>query len=259
MTTNPYSAPAAKVADPAAALQGKFIPRGRVVAAGHGWTWIAQGWDLFKRQPGLWIGISIVLFVILLVLAFIPLLGPLANAVLWPVLSAGLLLGCRALAEGGNLEFGHLFAGFRERFGTLVAVGAISFAISFAIGLLVAVVMGVGMFTMFGGGPGPGATPEALMTMTLAMLVMFALLLPLMMALWFAPALVVFHERGPVEAMQESFVGCLKNIVPFLVYGLIGLVFAILASIPVGLGWLLLGPVLIGSLYASYRDIYLEA
>ena len=259
MTTNPYSAPAATVADPAAAVQGKFIPRGRAVAAGHGWSWIAQGWDLFKRQPGLWIGISIALFVILLVLAFIPLLGPLANAVLWPVLSAGLLLGCRALAEGGNLEFGHLFAGFRERFGTLIAVGAISFGISFAIGILVAVVMGVGMFTMFGGGPGPDAAPEALMTMTLAMLVMFALLLPLMMALWFAPALVVFHDRGPVEAMQESFAGCLKNIVPFLVYGLIGLVFAILASIPIGLGWLLLGPVLIGSLFASYRDIYLES
>lgn len=259
MTTNPYSAPAATVADPAAAPQGKFVPGGRGVAAGHGWSWIAQGWDLFKRQPGLWIGIAVTLFVILLVLALIPLLGPLANAVLWPVLSAGLLIGCRALAEGGNLEFGHLFAGFRDRFGTLIAVGAISFGISFVIGILVAVVMGVGMFTMFGGGPGPGATPEALLTMTLAMLVMFALLLPLMMALWFAPALVVFHERGPVEAMKESFVGCLKNIVPFLVYGLVGLVLAILASIPVGLGWLLLGPVLIGSLYASYRDIYLEA
>ncbi len=259
MTTNPYSAPAATVADPAAAPQGKFIPGGHGVAAGRGWSWITEGWDLFKRQPGLWIGIAVTLFVILIVLALIPLLGPLANAVLWPVLAAGLLIGCRALAEGGDLEFGHLFAGFRDRFGTLIAVGAISFGISFAIGVVVAVVMGVGIATMFGGGPGPDAAPEALLTMVLAMLVMFALLLPLMMALWFAPALVVFHERGPVEAMKESFFGCLKNIVPFLVYGLIGLVLAILASIPVGLGWLLLGPVLIGSLYASYRDIYLEA
>ena len=258
MTTNPYSAPAATVADPVAP-QGKFIPSGRGVAAGHGWSWIAQGWDLFKRQPALWIGISLALFVILLVLAFIPLLGSLANALLWPVLSAGLLLGCRALAEGGNLEFGHLFAGFRERFGTLIAVGAISLGISLAVGILVAVVMGIGMFTMFGGGPGPNATPEALMTMLLAVLVMFALLLPLMMAVWFASALVVFHERGPVDAMKESFLGCLKNIVPFLVYGLIGLVFAILASIPLGLGWLMLGPVLIASVYTSYRDIYLEA
>jgi hypothetical protein len=259
MTANPYSAPAAKVADPAAAPQGKFIPRGRGVAAGHGWSWIAQGWELFKRQPGLWIGISLTLFVILLVLAFIPLLGPLANALLWPVLSAGLLLGCRALAEGGKLEFGHLFAGFRERFGTLIAVGAISFAVTLAIGVAVALVMGIGMFTLFGGGPGANAAPEALMTMMLAMLVMFALLLPLVMAMWFAPALVVFHERGAVEAMKESFFGCLKNTVPFLIYGLIALVFMILASIPFGLGWLLLGPVLIASVYASYRDIYLEA
>lgn len=258
MTTNPYSAPAATVADPAAAPQGKFIPRGRGVAAGHGWSWIAQGWDLFKRQPGLWIGVFVTMFVILIVLAFIPLLGALANALLWPVLEAGLLIGCRALVDDGKLEFGHLFAGFRERFGTLIAVGAISFAVSLAIGVAVALVMGIGMFTLFGGGPGPNAAPEALMTMTLAMLVMLALLLPLFMALWFAPALVVFHERGPVEAMKESFVGCLKNIVPFLVYGLIGLVFVILASIPLGLGWLVLGPVLIGSVYASYRDIYLE-
>lgn len=258
MTTNPYSAPAAKVADPAAP-QGKFIPGGRAVAAGQGWAWLTQGWDLFKRQPALWIGVFVAMFVFLLVVALIPLLGAIANALMWVVLQAGLLLGCRALAEGGRLEFGHLFAGFRERFGTLVAVGAISFGVSLVIGIVVAVVMGVGVSTLLGGGPGPDATPEALMTMLLAMLIMFALLVPLFMALWFAPALVVFHDRGPVEAMKESFSGCLKNVVPFLVYGLVGFVLAILASIPVGLGWLLLGPMLIGSIYAGYRDIYLEA
>ena len=256
MTANPYTAPAATVADPAAP-QGKFIPGGRTVAAGHGWSWIAQGWELFKRQPALWIGMFVTMVVILLLLAFVPVIGTLANAVLWPVLEAGLLIGCRALEKEGNLEFGHLFAGFRERFGTLIAVGAISFGISLVIGLLVFAVMGFGMFTMMGGGPGTG--PQALASIALPLLVMLALLLPLFMAMWFAPALVVFHARGAVEAMKESFLGCLKNIVPFLIYGLIGLAFAMLASIPFGLGWLLLGPVLIGSFYASYRDIYLEA
>jgi len=256
MTANPYTAPAATVADPAAP-QGKFIPGGRTVAAGHGWSWIAQGWELFKRQPALWIGMFVTMVVILLLLAFVPVIGTIANAVLWPVLEAGLLIGCRALEKEGNLEFGHLFAGFRERFGTLIAVGAISFGISLVIGLLVFAVMGFGMFTMMGGGPGTG--PQALASIALPLLVMLALLLPLFMAMWFAPALVVFHERGAVEAMKESFLGCLKNIVPFLIYGLIGLAFAMLASIPFGLGWLLLGPVLIGSFYASYRDIYLEA
>jgi hypothetical protein len=257
MTTNPYSAPAAKVAD-VATPQGRYIPAGRAVAAGRGMTWFMQGWDLFRRQPVLWIGVFVAMVVILMLVALIPLLGAIANTLIWVVLEAGLLIGCRALAEGGNLAFGHLFAGFRERFGTLIAVGAISFGISLAVGILVALVMGIGVGTMLGGGPGPNAAPEALMAMALGMLVMFALLLPLFMALWFAPALVVFHECGPVEAMKESFSGCLKNVVPFLVYGLVGLVLAILATIPFGLGWLVLGPVVVGSVYASYRDIYFE-
>jgi uncharacterized membrane protein len=83
-----------------------------------------------------------------------------------------------------------------------------------------------------------------------------ALLLPVSMALWFAPALVVLNDRGAVEAMKESFAGCLKNIVPFLLYGVVLFVAAIIAAIPFGLGWLVLGPVVAGSLYASYRDIY---
>jgi uncharacterized membrane protein len=60
----------------------------------------------------------------------------------------------------------------------------------------------------------------------------------------------------PVEAMKASFAGCLRNVVPFLVYGVIGLLLAIVASIPLGLGWLVLVPVAIASIYASYCDIF---
>ncbi|HJS36902.1 MAG TPA: BPSS1780 family membrane protein [Burkholderiales bacterium] len=257
MTTNPYSAPAATVADPALAVHGDFVPGGRGVAAGRGWTWITEGWSLFKEQPWMWIGIWVALAVILLVLNFIPLLGPIANAVLWPIFSAGLALGCRALSEGEPLEFGHLFAGFRERLGTLAGVGAVTLAISFAIGMVVAIGMGVGFATMFGGAT--PETPEAGMAALLAGLVMLALMLPLFMAVWFAPMLVVFHERGVLEAMKESFQGCLRNIVPFLVYGAAGFVLMVLASVPVLLGWLVLGPVMIASIYTAYRDIYFKA
>jgi uncharacterized membrane protein len=67
----------------------------------------------------------------------------------------------------------------------------------------------------------------------------------------------VFHELGAVDAMKVSFSGCLRNIVPFILYGLVGLVLGIVASIPFGLGWLVLGPVAIASVYLGYRDIYL--
>ena len=254
MTTNPYSAPAATVADPVSAAQGNFVAGGRGVGAGRGWSWIAEGWGLFKAQPWLWMLVWVALLVLLLVLNFIPLLGPIANAILWPVFSAGLAIGCRAIAQGERLEFGHLFAGFRDRLGTLAGVGAITFGISLVVGLAVAFGMGVGFATLFGGAT--PATMEAGMTALLAALVMLALLLPLFMAVWFAPALVVFHERGAVEAMKESFTGCLRNVVPFLVYGVAGLALAVLASIPFGLGWLVLGPVFVASIYTGYRDIY---
>ena len=41
-------------------MSTNFIPEGRTVPAGHGWTWIAGGWKLFKRQPGIWVAIAII-------------------------------------------------------------------------------------------------------------------------------------------------------------------------------------------------------
>jgi uncharacterized membrane protein len=90
----------------------------------------------------------------------------------------------------------------------------------------------------------------------LAWLVALALSIPIYMALWFAPALVVLRGMAPVAALQESFFGCLKNILPFLVYSIVLMVLGIVASIPLGLGWLVLGPTLIASVYVSYRDVF---
>lgn len=257
-TPNPYAAPRATVADAVSPQQGNFVPGGHGVPAGNGWSWIAQGWNLFKRQPGMWIGIVVVFAVISIVAAMIPFIGSLALMVLFPVFTAGLMLGCRDLAEGGELAFGHLFAGFRERLGTLAAVGGIYLGVTMAIALVVGIVTGASMFAMMSGGAAadPAAAAGAVAGVALAMLVMLALMLPLFMAVWFAAPLVVFHERSALEAMKESFSGCLRNIVPFLLYGLILMLLGIVASLPVGLGWLVLGPVMAASVYTAYRNIF---
>ena len=257
MSSNPYAAPKAAVADAATPVQGNFIPGGRGVPAGHGWDWIVAGWNLFKKQPGMWIGLIVVALVIFIVMAIIPFVGSLALMVLGPVFGGGVMLGCRALDQGGELEIGHLFAGFKEKFGTLAAVGALYLAASVVIALVVGLVTGAGMFALLSGGePGAGAAAGAFMGVMLMMLIMLALMIPVAMAIWFAPALVVLNDRGAMEAIKESFAGCLKNIVPFLLYGVVMMVASVIAAIPFGLGWLVLGPVFAGSLYASYRDIY---
>jgi uncharacterized membrane protein len=257
MSSNPYATPKAAVADAATATQGNFIPGGRAVAAGNGWTWIVSGWELFKKQPGMWIGIVVVAMILFFVMALIPFLGSLATMVLGPVFAGGVMLGCKALDEGGELEFGHLFAGFKEKLAPLAAVGAIYLVAVVVIALVVGLVTGAGLFALMGGGdPGAAATAGAAMGLLLAVLLMLALLLPVFMAMWFAPSLVVLQDRGAVDAMKESFAGCLKNIVPFLLYGVVLFVASIVAAIPIGLGYLVLLPVAAGSVYAAYRDIY---
>jgi uncharacterized membrane protein len=256
-TLNPYAAPKAAVADETVILDADFVPGGQARPAGHGWTWIAEGWELFKRQPGLWIGMVLLLLVIMIAAAFLPIIGGFLMTLFGPVFAAGIMIGCKALDSGGELELGHLFAGFRERTGTLIGVGALYLAATLVVMLVVGLIMGVGMFTMMGGGD-PQAMASMGMTMVLAMLVMFALLLPAVMAIWLAAPLVVFHDHGAVDAMKGSFAGCLKNIVPFLLYGVVLMVLSLLASLPLMLGWLVLGPVFAASIYTSYRDIYLK-
>jgi len=231
---------------------------GRAVDAGRGWTWIADGFGLFKKAPGMWIALVIVLIVILLVLAFIPLLGAVATFLLMPLFLGGLMLGCRALQGGGELEVGHLFAGFKEHTGNLVVLGAL--AIGGWIIVMLPVIAIVGAGTIFGMMRGDAAGVAAMGgSFMLAWLVAMALSIPIYMALWFAPALVVLRGLAPVAAVKESFFGCLKNIVPFLIYGIVMLVLGIVAAIPLGLGWLVLGPVAIASIYVAYRDIYGDA
>jgi uncharacterized membrane protein len=253
MSSNPYAAPKAAVADAVTGLQGTFIPGGRAVPAGRGWIWIVEGWNLFKRQPGIWIGIVLVLLLVSFAIAFIPLLGSLMLSLAWPVFTAGLVYGARELDEGRELELGHLFVGFRERFGTLVAVGALYLVASLVVMLISALVMGASIFVFFGGAGDPTIAPT---TVLLVVLLALALMMPVVMAIWFAPQLVLFQGYGAVQSMRESFFACLKNIMPFLVYGAAALLLFLLATIPLLLGWLVLSPVLAATLYTSYRDAF---
>jgi uncharacterized membrane protein len=231
---------------------------GRSVDAGQGWAWITGGFELFKKQPGMWIALVVVLFVILVALNFLNVLfflGSLAIVLLMPVFVGGLMLACQAQQRGGQLEMNHLFAGFKTQTGNLVVVGAL--ALGGWIIVLVPVLLIVGVGAFFGAARGDAAGAAAMGgSFFIAWLLAMGLSVILYMALWFAPALVVLRGTAPVEAVKQSFFGCLKNIVPFLIYGIIMLVLSILATIPLGLGWLVLGPVAVASVYVAYRDIY---
>lgn len=249
---NPFRAPEARVADIAADM-GEFLPEGRRVPAGNGVAWLGSGWTLFKAAPGTWIGLTVVFMLVMMVMALIPFLGGIALNLLMPVFIGGIMMGCKAIEDGEELRVGHLFAAFSGHVGNLVIVGLLYMVGIFAIMMVMFVIggAGFGIGALLGGNIG-----TALVPMILLGLLALALMIPLAMAVWFAPPLIIFHEVPPFEAMKASFVVCLKNFVPFLVYGLVYLVLAVLACIPIFLGWLVLAPVMMASMYAGYRDMF---
>jgi len=261
MAENPYAAPRTRVEDvPEQMPDGDFIPEGRGVAAGNGWRWIADAWNFMGPERWTFIGIVILYWLMMIAASFVPLLGGIAVTLFSPVFFGGILLGCDAVRRGERLEVGYLFAGFQRHFGKLVALGAISFGLGVLIVIVMVAIVGVsfGSAIFSGGEPSPDQVLEMGMTILLAVLVALAISIPVYMFLWFAGPLIVLADMEVGAALKASFSACLKNILPFLVWSVMVLVLAIPASIPIFLGWLLLGPVLVVSIYTGYRDIFYE-
>lgn len=235
--------------------QGNFAPNGRRVDTGRAIEWLKAGWGYFLKNPGIWIAMTVAVMAISVILGMIPMIGQLALNFIMPVLAAGLLLGCKSLRDGGELRFDHLFAGFKQNTGELIMVGVWYLVGTLVVMLATFLVGGSAAFTgaMMGHGAGMGVAAGGFL---LAMLIMLALMVPLTMAIWFAPALVVFRNIAPVPAMKASFAACLKNMLPFLVFGIIVMVLGFVASLPLFLGWLVLLPVLVGAHYSSYLDLF---
>jgi uncharacterized membrane protein len=239
----------------------KLVLPGGIEPAGAGWTWIVEGWRLFAKSPVMWIATIVLLLIVMVALGFIPIIGHIAFQVLSPVFAAGYVVACRSLERGGEFELEHLFAGFKTRFGNLVIVGLLTLLGWVAIFLVFAAFVGFSILTaMLTGNSENVLTAMAASSMTIALgaLVSLALAVPLVAAYWFAPALVVMHDMSPLSAMKASFFGCMRNFIPFLVYGLIMTGFFLLAAIPFGLGFFVWFPLAISSTYAAYRGIFTE-
>ncbi|MEJ5211701.1 MAG: BPSS1780 family membrane protein [Burkholderiales bacterium] len=250
----------------------------------YGYGWLRTGVALFLAQPWPWLALVGMSFLGTLLLGTLPILGLLAVFLLTPGLAAGFMAAGRAAAAGEPLGFSHLTAGLRTAARPLIAVGGVN---------LLAVLVAMLIFSLgwreemtrlleLMGSPQPdeAVLKEALTRLTLPSLLMLALLLPLAMANWFAPALVLFQGLSAGAALRLSLAASLRNVWPFLVYGVLLFLLDAIASLMlqgvVGLTLRIAGPavaqifglflafplfcafaaVVLASMYASYVDIF---
>jgi uncharacterized membrane protein/ribosomal protein L32 len=228
------------------------------VPAGHGMAWLGQGWWHFRQNPFAWILALIVWVILAMATSLIPLLGGIVVNLLSPVFTAGFLIGCRAQDDGEDFTVGHLFSGFSNNPGQLILVGLIYLGAM----MLLVIALTAGLFSLMGQDMMSAQNPEMMIaTVTspvflVVVLLGLLLIIPVMMAYLFAPALVALEEMKAWEAMKLSFSACMKNILPFTLYGFLAMLLMFIGSVPVGLGLLIVLPMLIASLYASYQDIF---
>lgn len=216
--------------------------------------WLATGWQIFLASPGIWIMQTVILIAILAALGFVPLIGWAAAPVALPMLAAGMLAGVGAVQRKQTLRVDHLFDGLRHRTGELLLLGAFHLAGALAAALIATVVGGSAVLTgmLVGALAGAGVAAGGLMFGILVFTVLWALLI---MALCFAPALVLLDAVPPLEAMRLSARACFANLLTFIVLAAMLYVLVWIAMLPAGLGMLVLVPVIAGTLHAAWVQV----
>jgi uncharacterized membrane protein len=232
----------------------------RSVAPAQGWQWITSAFALFRRNPLAWLLLNLALMLVGAVLSTIPLVGAYLLYLLTPVFLGGVAAAARDAQAGENVAIAHLVRGFREHASQLVTVGGV---------YLVGQVLISGLMLALGGAEfrqvieagvenmDPAKIPPELASRAmLALVAGMALFAPLAMAIWFAPALVMLEGRPGYAAMAESLRASLRNIGAFLIYGIASSALLFLALLPFGLGLVLWVPVMLITMYTSYRDVF---
>ncbi|WP_201598246.1 BPSS1780 family membrane protein [Psychrobacter vallis] len=234
-------------------LLPQLLAEPRMCQAGWGISWITKSFVIFKDQFLLWLAIGVAYLIIAIIGSSIPVIN-----FIFPFLSfvfvGGIIKGCAVQVVGSELKFDHLFSAFYTHLKPLI--------ILFILYLVAIIVVMIPMLIIFGGmalSLGQESSDVAIVGIVLGSLLLFILLFPVLMAIWFAPALIVLHNIEPVQAMKMSFKGCLKNILPFLLFWLIAPIIMILMVVfTLGLGLLALFPIGMITYYTSYRDVWTD-
>jgi hypothetical protein len=204
-----------------AATSNVSIPFARRDAR-NGILWIKRAYAMFRAAPLRWLLLLSTYYLLIGLLEFGPLqaVGQFVAPLLKPVFAVGFLAAAWSQERGIAPRFEHLFRGFRSNLLALVPLGAV-FLVGMTLALIsTALVDGGRLMALLSGAEKPTEEALASSPILLAMVFGVACAIPSLLALWFAPALVVFNDAGAVRALGTSLRAAIANWRPIGVYGL---------------------------------------
>lgn len=155
------------------------------------------------------------------------------------------MIGANSQYQNGDFPITSFLSGFGTRPVQLAIVG-LTYLASVVIGTAALGGALYGLMLILGG---------SMQGATLTIVIMIALLPPIMI-LFFAPSLVALNELSAVEAAKLSVSGGFQNVIAFVLYGIGCLVVLFIGVLLFGIGILVAFPIVLASIYAAYRDIF---
>ena len=246
----------APVADPSAPLRDaeSLIENGRMVPIGYCTRWIRQTFQLFLQNPWKWIGTVLLLIVLALSLSAIP-YSTIVTTILYPVMIGGIACALDAQRRTRQFTLRDIFSGFGPAFLSLATVGCVALLSSF--------IMFAVLYAMVGTDAALGIAFNASKMETMppnfwsAMIVSTVATLPVTAATFLAAPLVILHGARPMQAMKMSFFACVKNIVPWVLFGILMFLIIMLSALPLLLGLFVTVPAALLTFYPIYRDVFI--
>lgn len=251
---NPYQAPESSLEAYQEPEELILLEIPNALAFSDGVSWISEAWQIFMERPALWLVVGLIHLIIMTILAFIPFLGGLIMGIIAPIFLAGMAYISYGIENQEEVGVGDLFIGFKTNFldFLLMWIWQILLAILIIVPMAVVLIIAVGGVGVLAGGDVSG-----LSGLMIALIVLIALLfvVPILLMIVFSPILIVFHELSAWSAMKLSLKACLKNMMPFLLYGFITLIMLVVSMLTFGLGAIVLTPLISISTYVAYKQI----
>lgn len=232
--------------------------------AADGAGWVVQAWHLFKRGWLEFLLACVLAGIIRAAAGFVPLFGGLIVVFMVPLLTAGYLQMAHRARQDDDPEIGDLFAAFREqnrdRLTDLLLVGVAGLVFSVAALLVIAIAGVVVVFSP----PLPTSAPLAVLlsakalTVLIGLTAFLVLLMFYLCAVFYAVPLIWFGKFKVLEAMRMSLRACKYNVLPLTLYGFIALGLVLLSILTLGLGLLVVVPVLSLCGYTAFRRIFVD-
>jgi hypothetical protein len=250
-----------------------------------GISWVKESVALFNTAPRKWLSIALVYVGLFMMLPSVPGLQffALISILIWPVFLAIALAIYRNAEMKKQQTVGEIITQIQPKISQLVALGGacllyavlVSFILNSDLQGLEALVGNKEKMT-------ESQMLAFLQKMFPLLLKLTLLLIPLMMATWFAPMLIAFNNYNLVKAIKSSIAGSIQYMVALgaawmlltggiiLLMLVVGIVVGLISAMLPMLGQMLMSIILFGALllatalmlafqYISYRDVFRAA